>query len=98
MAKQQDDRTTLDLFAEEKRPGRQKTNPLPRAAQLKVNKRNQLKRDKANGLRRVELKMESELLDQLNALAEARELSRADYIQALIREHLATNPVPPGQE
>ena len=44
MAKQQTDRTTLDLFATEKRPGRPKTNPLPRETQLKINKRNQLKR------------------------------------------------------
>lgn len=88
MAKQHSDRTTLDLFAEEKRPGRPKTNPLPRALQLKVNKRNQLKRDKEKGLRRVELKLESELLDQLNELARGQGLSRADLIQLLLKQHL----------
>ncbi len=98
MAKQQDDRTTLDLFSEEKRPGRPKTNPLPRSAQLKVNKRNQLRRDKANGLRRVELKMEAEMLEQLNALAKAQNLSRADLIQVLIKQHIETNPVPDGRD
>lgn len=43
MAKEQTDRTTRDLFADELRPGRPKTNPLSRHEQLKINKRNQLK-------------------------------------------------------
>ena len=55
MAKEQTDRTTLDLFADERRPGRPKTNPLSRDEQLRINKRNQLRRDKVRGLRRVEL-------------------------------------------
>ncbi|WP_376753338.1 LexA regulated protein, partial [Enterobacter soli] len=46
MAKEQTDRTTIDLFANERRPGRPKTNPLSRDEQLRINKRNQLKRDK----------------------------------------------------
>ncbi len=50
MAKEQTDRTTLDLFANERRPGRPKTNPLSRDEQLRINKRNQLKRDKIVGL------------------------------------------------
>jgi len=95
MAKQQDDRTTLDLFAEEKRPGRPKTNPLPRELQLKINKRNQLKRDKANGLRRVELKVDVALLDQLNQLAEAQNISRADLIQMLLKQHVDAQTVLP---
>ena len=57
MAKEQTDRTTLDLFAHERRPGRPKTNPLSRDEQLRINKRNQLKRDKVRGLKRVELKL-----------------------------------------
>ena len=54
MAKEHTDRTTLDLFANERRPGRPKTSPLSRDEQLRINKRNQLKRDKVRGLRRVE--------------------------------------------
>ena len=61
MAKSETDRTTLDLFEYEKRPGRPKTNPLSRDMQLKVNKRNQIKRDKARGLKRVEFKVSSQL-------------------------------------
>lgn len=65
MAKSETDRTTLDLFEYEKRPGRPKTNPLPRDMQLKVNKRNQIKRDKARGLKRVEFKVSSQLYQAL---------------------------------
>ena len=90
MAKHQEDRTTLDLFAEEKRPGRPKTNPLPRALQLKVNKRNQLKRDKVRGLKRVELKLNAEAVDALNELAEARNISRSELIEEMLLVQLET--------
>lgn len=89
MAKHLSDRITLDLFANDKRPGRPKTNPHPRDLQLKINKRNQLKRDKENGLHRVELKLDAELLEQLNQLADARQTSRAELIQDLIREYIS---------
>ena len=88
MAKQDSDRTTLDLFADERRPGRPKTNPLPREAQLKLNKRNQLKRDRARGLSRIELKVDREMLDKLNLLAVELQLSRADLIQTLLLQQL----------
>ncbi|MCG6522961.1 LexA regulated protein [Vibrio parahaemolyticus] len=78
MAKEQTDRTTLDLFANERRPGRPKTNPLSRDEQLRINKRNQLKRDKVRGLKRVELKLNADAVDALNELAEARNMSRSD--------------------
>jgi hypothetical protein len=89
MAKHHSDRTTLDLFADEKRPGRPKTNPHPRDLQLK-NKRNQLKRDKDKGLHRVELKLDAESLDDLNQLADARGISRSELIQELVREYVST--------
>ncbi|ATG74405.1 LexA regulated protein [Zobellella denitrificans] len=88
MAKQDADRTTLDLFADERRPGRPKTNPLPRQAQLKLNKRNQLRRDRERGLRRIELKVDQALLSKLNLLAAERQLSRAELIQALLLQQL----------
>ena len=71
MAKEQTDRTTIDLFANERRPGRPKTNPLSRDEQLRINKRNQLKRDKVRGLKRVELKLNNDAVDALNELATA---------------------------
>ncbi|GGB52810.1 LexA family transcriptional regulator [Oceanisphaera marina] len=88
MAKQETDRTTLDLFADERRRGRPKTNPLPREAQLKYNKRNQLKRDRERGLSRIELKVDQALLNRLNILAAEQQLSRADLIQALLLQQL----------
>ena len=89
MAKHQSDRTTLDLFADEKRPGRPKTNPHPRDLQLKINKRNQLKRDREKGLHRVELKLEADVLDELNKLAEAKSISRSELIQDVVRNYIS---------
>jgi hypothetical protein len=90
MAKSDVDRTTIDLFADDKRPGRPKTNPLPRELQLKVNKRNQLKRDKARGLKRIEFKVSSELYQALNDMAEAQNISRSVLIETILQEKLAT--------
>ena len=69
MAKEASDLTTIDLFSDEKRPGRPKTNPHSRSVQVKINKRNQVKRDKNNGLKRVEFKIHQELFEQLDDLA-----------------------------
>ena len=86
MAKENTDRTTLDLFANERRPGRPKTSS--RDEQLRINKRNQLKRDKVRGLRRVELKMTSEAVDALNTLAEQRNISRSELIEQMLLAQL----------
>ncbi|MDY1036360.1 LexA regulated protein [Enterobacteriaceae bacterium RIT714] len=88
MAKEQTDRTTLDLFATERRPGRPKTNPLSRDEQLRINKRNQLKRDKSRGLKRVELKLNAEAADALSELADAREISRSELIEEMLMAQL----------
>jgi len=88
MAKEQTDRTTLDLFANERRPGRPKTNPLSRDEQLRINKRNQLKRDKVRGLKRVELKMNADAVEALNALADARQMSLSELIEELLLTQL----------
>ena len=84
MAKEQADRTTFDLFADEKRRGRPRSNPLPRSQQLKVNKRNQILRDKAKGLKRIELKVSQELFDILNEKALAENISRAQLIESML--------------
>lgn len=88
MAKEQTDRTTLDLFATERRPGRPKTNPLSRDEQLRINKRNQLKRDKSRGIKRVELKLNAEAADALSELADAREISRSELIEEMLMAQL----------
>src|SRR5471030_2168071 len=89
MAKEQTDRTTLDLFIDERRPGRPKTNPLSRDEQLRINKRNQLRRDKVRGLRRVELKINAQAVDALNKLACRQNLSRSELIELILLAELA---------
>lgn len=89
MAKKQTDRTTLDLFADERRPGRPKTNPLSRDEQLRINKRNQLRRDKVRGLRRIELKINEEAMEALNSLAEMQNISRSELIERMLLAQLA---------
>ncbi|SQD76576.1 CopG domain protein DNA-binding domain protein [Moritella yayanosii] len=44
-------------------------------------KRNQLSRDKANGLKRIELKVEQDLFDMLNMKAKSANMIRSEYIQ-----------------
>lgn len=89
MAKELSDLTTIDLFNNDKRPGRPKTNPNSRSVQLKINKRNQVKRDKSKGLKRVEFKMQSELLEQLEQLAKAKSVNRSELIESLLVNSLA---------
>lgn len=89
MAKIATDRTTIDLFANEKRPGRPKTNPLPRVEQLKLNKRNQVKRDRSNGLKRIEFKVSGNLYEQLSKQAESANMTRSAYIEYLLEQALA---------
>ena len=88
MAKEVADLTTIDLFSNEKRPGRPKTNPNSRSVQIKINKRNQVKRDKNNGLKRVEFKIHHSLFDQLEQLAKAQNMSRSELIESLLTESL----------
>lgn len=89
MAKEISDLTTIDLFSDEKRPGRPKTSPHPRNVQIRINKRNQVKRDKNKGLKRVEFKIHHSLFEQLEALAKAKNISRGELIEALLIESLA---------
>ena len=91
MAKEVTDLTTIDLFVDEKRPGRPKTNPYSREVQVKINKRNQVKRDKSKGLKRVEFKLHHEVFAQLDTLAKDKGVSRSELIESLIIEALATD-------
>jgi len=89
MAKEATDLTTFDLFQNEKRPGRPKTSPHSRSVQIKINKRNQVKRDKNNGLKRVEFKIHHSLFEQLELLAKTQQVSRGELIESLLIESLA---------
>jgi hypothetical protein len=88
MAKIATDRTTIDLFAHEKRPGRPRTNPLPREEQLKLNKRNQIKRDRSKGLKRIECKVSEQLYAQLSLSAEQQNMTRSAYIEWVLEQAL----------
>lgn len=90
MAKEVTDLTTIDLFNDEKRPGRPKTNPHSRSVQVKINKRNQVKRDKNKGLKRIEFKVHHSLFEQLEQLAKTQQMSRSELIESLLIESLAT--------
>lgn len=88
MAKEATDLTTIDLFQDEKRPGRPKTNPHSRSVQIKINKRNQVKRDKNNGLKRVEFKIHHDLFEQLDKLAKEQGINRGKLIENLLERSL----------
>jgi predicted DNA binding CopG/RHH family protein len=90
MAKESSDRTTIDLFANEKRRGRPRSNPLPRDQQLRVNKRNQMKRDREKGLKRIELKVSQDLYDALNEQASASNISRSQLIEHILQQSVSS--------
>lgn len=87
MAKQDADCITLDLFANTPRVGRPKKNPLPREQQLRINKRNQLKRDRSSGLKRIELKLHQDIVQKLEDLASVQCVSRSELIVTILKEY-----------
>lgn len=91
MAKEASDLTTIDLFSEEKRPGRPRTNPHAREVQVRINKRNQVKRDKNKGLKRVEFKIHQDLFEQLEQRALDENLTRGQLIEKLLNAALVAN-------
>ncbi|GAA5187287.1 LexA regulated protein [Ferrimonas gelatinilytica] len=84
MAIEKSDRTTLDMFATDKRRGRPRTNPLPREEQLRVNKRNQIRRDKSKGLKRIEFKVSERLYNALNDRALDSNITRSQLIESIL--------------
>lgn len=93
MAKEQQDRTTIDLFCDDRRPGRPKTSMLTREMQLRINKRNQLKRDKHKGLKRVELKLSEDAVNLLTQLATEKEISRSELIEEMLLSVLSKKKI-----
>ena len=91
MAKQEADCITLDLFAHVAKVGRPRTNPLSREQQIRINKRNQLRRDNAVGLKRVELKLHTTMVNQLEQLAETANMSRQQLIEQILQTYLDKN-------
>lgn len=88
MAKESFDRITHDLFADDVRPGRPKSNPHSRKVQLKINKQKQVMRDRQKGLKRIELKVDSELFSLLNKLSEEQNINRSELITQLLHAQI----------
>ncbi|VEI44328.1 LexA regulated protein [Actinobacillus equuli] len=91
MAKQDADCITLDLFATVPKVGRPRTNPLSREQQVRINKRNQLKRDRSSGLKRVELKLHSDLVQTLEEEASQRGVTRGQLIEIILNDYIGNN-------
>ena len=94
MSIQPEDRTTIDMFSRPER-GRPKTSPYDRNTQLKLSKRLQRNRDKHKGMRRIEVKLNLEVVEVLDALTLEFGLSRAEIIEngllSLLEQTLAKN-------
>ncbi|EFM87433.1 Conserved helix-turn-helix protein [Actinobacillus pleuropneumoniae serovar 2 str. S1536] len=88
MAKQDADCITLDLFATVPKVGRPRTNPLSREQQVRINKRNQLKRDRSSGLKRVELKLHADLVRMLEDEASQRGVTRGQLIEIILNDYI----------
>ena len=88
MAKSSSDRNTIDLFG--KSAGRPRTQALTRKDQLKVNKRVQREKEKAQGFKRLEFVIEQEILDKLDQLCEKNGLKRAEWLTQQINKSIAT--------
>ncbi len=88
MAKAAIDRTTIDLFETEKQRGRPKSSPYSREQQVRINKKNQLMRDKQAGLKRVEIKLHKDIYDKATEIAESKGLSRSELLAQLIDKSL----------
>lgn len=91
MAKQDADCITPDLFATVPKVGRPRTNPLSREQQIRINKRNQLKRDRSSGLKRVELKLHLNLVQKLEEQASQQGISRGQLIEIILNQHFNGN-------
>jgi len=78
MAKASSDRNTIDLFG--KSPGRPRSKVLTRKDQLKVNKRLQREKEKALGLKRLELVIDQETINKLDQLCEAQGIKRSEWL------------------
>ena len=68
--------------------GRPKSNPNSRKVQLKINKQKQALRDKEKGLKRIELKVDKQLFEMLNARSKEQNISRGELINQLLHEQI----------
>jgi hypothetical protein len=55
---------------------------------MRINKKNQLTRDKQNGLKRVEIKLHRETYDKASVIAAEQGISRSELLAELINNSL----------
>ncbi|GGY91978.1 hypothetical protein GCM10007169_06450 [Shewanella fodinae] len=55
-----------------------------------MNKRNQVKRDREKGLKRIELKVSQDLYDALNEQASASNISRSQLIEHILQQSVSS--------
>ena len=55
---------------------------------MRINKRNQLKRDRSSGLRRVELKLHADLVQRLEDEASQRNITRGQLIEYILNDYI----------
>ncbi|MBJ7538528.1 LexA regulated protein [Marinomonas transparens] len=84
MAKATSDRNTIDLFG--KPVGRPRRQPLNRKEQLKRNKRIQREKEKALGMKRLELVIDQSIIDKLDQLCKLDDVKRAEWLTNYISQ------------
>lgn len=87
MSVQPEDRTTIDMFSR-RSPGRPRSNPYDRTMQCRHNKRSQRLRDKANGKHRLEVKIDSYVLNGLDEVCDDLNMSRAELVEQALKQWL----------
>lgn len=92
MGVQLEDRTTMDMFTARQK-GRPRSNPYPRDVQLRINKREQRLRDKDKGMRRMEVKMPTDLIEMLDRFAKSSDCTRAEVVELCIKQWFDEQPV-----
>ncbi|WP_396586831.1 LexA regulated protein [Bermanella sp. R86510] len=80
MGVQLEDRTTIDMFTARAK-GRPRSNPYPRDVQIRINKRLQRERDRNKGMRRMEVKIPSALVEQLDQFAKEQACTRTEAVE-----------------
>ena len=96
MAKENTDKVTIDLFVDQPKRGRPRTNPLSREEQVRVNKRRQLLRDRQQGKKRIEIKADKHLHEQLSELATTHGCNRGELVEAILKVALADETLMPA--
>ena len=87
MSVQPEDRTTIDMFSS-RGPGRPRSNPYDRALQCRQNKRTQRLRDKQKGMHRLEVRIDGDVVQELDDACDRLDMTRAEIIERALKQWL----------